>query len=615
MSGLFGVVDPTHKTDVRALADQMAIEMSHRDWYHANQYINDNHTLAVGRIGIGIFNSNPQPVFDDERKIFVFMTGEIYNSEDLTADSRSISDEDLVLRLYRQKGKDFISDIKGIFLIAIVDLTTNQLLIINDRFGLYPLFYSYRAGRFVFAPEMKGILCDELFPVKIDYTALAQYVRFQQLLGSRTFFEDIVLLSPATILTYDFASGSCFTNNYWSYNDIQLNSHISINEAVEESARLISKSVKIRSNGDYRPGVYLSGGLDSRTILGLIDYRPVASVTYGRHDCRDVIYANQIAKKTGSNHFWIDFQNGNWITENFNFHLDLTEGYHSWIHAHGISTLGIAKGAMDVNLTGFGGGTVMGKHFIEPKLYAAVDDFALTTYLFYKFNQKYTWPSINEAEENMLYSTPVGNKLRGIAYESFCEELKPFLSYRPDIKSELFYLSNHERRLIINYITFTRSHLEVRIPFYDYDLIDFMYSLPADYRMDQRMFRPVMQKIIPELSYIPYERDELLPTTNTLIRSGHAALVKFKRRFNRHIYKIFPEYFTLYADYENYLRQELRNWAEDILFDNITASRELFNPIYLKSLMNRHLSGMEEATIGKIAPLITYEMMLRRFYD
>ena len=67
--------------------------------------------------------------------------------------------------------------------------------------------------------------------------------------------------------------------------------------------------------------------------------------------------------------------------------------------------------------------------------------------------------------------------------------------------------------------------------------------------------------------------------------------------------------------YENYLRHELRDWAEDILYDERTAAREIFEPSFLRTLMNRHLSGMEEATIGKIAPLITYEKMLRRYYD
>ena len=79
--------------------------------------------------------------------------------------------------------------------------------------------------------------------------------------------------------------------------------------------------------------------------------------------------------------------------------------------------------------------------------------------------------------------------------------------------------------------------------------------------------------------------------------------------------KIFPELHPLYADYENYLRNELREWAEDILYDRRTTERGIFEPSFLHSLMERHLSNLEEWTIGKIAPLITYEMMLRRYFD
>jgi asparagine synthase (glutamine-hydrolysing) len=88
-----------------------------------------------------------------------------------------------------------------------------------------------------------------------------------------------------------------------------------------------------------------------------------------------------------------------------------------------------------------------------------------------------------------------------------------------------------------------------------------------------------------------------------------------QRRINRHVGKLFPELHTLYADYENYLRNELREWAENIMFDGRTMERKIFNLPLLRSLVSRHLSGLEYHTIGKIAPLITYEMMLRRYYD
>jgi len=72
---------------------------------------------------------------------------------------------------------------------------------------------------------------------------------------------------------------------------------------------------------------------------------------------------------------------------------------------------------------------------------------------------------------------------------------------------------------------------------------------------------------------------------------------------------------TLYADYENYLRNDLKSWGESILFHPSVKEHGIFNPAFIQSIWERHQSGLEEWTIGKIAPIMTYEMMLRRFMD
>jgi asparagine synthase (glutamine-hydrolysing) len=222
---------------------------------------------------------------------------------------------------------------------------------------------------------------------------------------------------------------------------------------------------------------------------------------------------------------------------------------------------------------------------------------------------------LNEAEENQLYCDPLHQQMQGLAFDSFRAELSPFLNYRPDVRGEYFYIRNHCCRLTHNFITFTRSHVEVRFPFFDYELFEFLYSIPAVVRGHRALYRALFQQEMPRLAYIPYDHDEMLPTTNALLRKSHRLGLKLKRRFNRHLWPIFPERVTLYADYENYLRGELRPWAEAILFDARTRERGIFKPAALRSLMQRHLSGLEQWTIGKVAPLITYEMMLRKFYD
>ena len=281
-----------------------------------------------------------------------------------------------------------------------------------------------------------------------------------------------------------------------------------------------------------------------------------------------------------------------------------------------MSTLPHARAFMDVNLTGWDGGTVMGHmDSVEPLQTAAVSDAALATRLFELFNQQYTWPSLTEAEETLVYSPALAARLRGVAFDSFREELRPYLRYRPDVRGEFFYLRNHCGRLTQNFITFGRSHFEVRFPFTDYELIDFLYSLPAEIRGHRRLYRAIIQRETPRLAYIPYDHDDLWPTTRPLLRAAHTLSVRLRQRFNRHLWPFFPSYATLYADYENYLRHELKNWAAGILFAPRTSTRGFFDPTFVRTLFDRHLSGREQWTIGKIAPLITYEMMLRQFVD
>ena len=90
---------------------------------------------------------------------------------------------------------------------------------------------------------------------------------------------------------------------------------------------------------------------------------------------------------------------------------------------------------------------------------------------------------------------------------------------------------------------------------------------------------------------------------------------KAKRRFNRHVYPLFRERFTLAFDYENWLRDDLRNWAEAILFDNRMMDRGIFNPDFIRSIWAQHQSGQKQWTLGKVAPIMTYEMMLQELVD
>jgi asparagine synthase (glutamine-hydrolysing) len=625
MSGIFGVLDSKRNTSIRQLISQMGNKMSHRAWYVVDTHCEEEMGVGLGRIGIGIFNQEQQqPLYNDDRTLVVFLSGEIYNASELQSNLKAKgfhlkkdSNLELVLRLYQDKGPDFIKYLEGVFVLAIWDYNRRELLIANDRFGLCPLLYAHYHGKLVFTPEMKGILVDPDFCKQLDLTALAEYTRFQCLLGDKTFFEGLKLLPNASLLRYNLKTNCLTIESYWDFLQIpSLPVNLTFDDAVDEASRLLKRAIDRLTEGDHRIGIYLSGGVDSRVILGLIDRKfwPIATVTFGQRGCRDVVYAQQIAKIMQTDHHYFEFKDGKWVEDFADFHLELTEGFHSWVHAHGISILGQVRPLIDVNLSGFGGGQTA-IDWDDPVLLQSQDDITFTSRLFNLLCQQTTWPSMDDGEIQFLFSSSISVKMRELAFESFCSEIAKYSHLPYQQRAAYFALCNPDRRLYQYYTIFHRSHFEQRFPFYDYSYFEFVYALPPEMLYNRRLRRGVILKMMPALARIPYDKDNLPITKAQFSRMVAKLIQKSKSYVNRFVFPIFPKHTTLYADYENWLRNELKEWGANILLGEQTLQRNIFNPEFLHSVWRRCQSGLEVHTIGKIAPLMSYEMMLRRYFD
>ena len=621
MSGVFGVLDSQRRLPVNRLLSRMGNQMSHRDWYVVETYCDEQAGVGLGRIGIGIFNPERQPVFSEDGNLVVFLRGELFEMADhrheLQARGvmfRDDSDLELILRLYQDRGERFIHALEGAFVLAIWDRRRQHLIVANDRAGLYPTYYAHYDGRLIFAPEMKGVLSDPDYHAEIDLTALAEYVRFQHLLGDKTFFVDLRLLPSASLLEYDLRADRLAVQSYWDFSEIpQLPLSITFEEAVDEAGRLLKAAIHRLTQGKHRLGVYLSGGLDSRVILGMVGHErfPMTTITYGLRGCRDMAYARRIATLMGTRHRYFEFRNGEWVKEYADFHLELAEGFHSWIHAHGISILEQVRPLIDVNLTGLHGAEL---NWEDLGLYQAQDDDAFTCKLFYSLSQETTWPSLNDVEERLLYSPSIASQMVGLAFDSFRAELARW-DHLPYERRAMQFSCATDRRLYQYYTVFHRSHFEQRFPFYDYRYFEFVHALPPQMLFKRRLRKAVILKRMPSLARIPYDKDNLPIKSGALAVLAAKAIQKSESYMNRHVAHLFPEYTPLYADYENWLRAELREWGENILLGERTLQRDFFSPEFLQSLWLRHQSGLEVNIIGKLAPLMTYEMMLRRFYD
>ena len=124
-------------------------------------------------------------------------------------------------------------------------------------------------------------------------------------------------------------------------------------------------------------------------------------MTFGAPGCRDVVYGTELARRAGRPHRWFPFENGQWVLDSVERHLALTEGLHSWVNLHGISTLSEARQLFDVHLSGWDGGTTMGGRLdddTDPWYRHAPDEATFVERLFNAFCQTFTWPGINDAD-------------------------------------------------------------------------------------------------------------------------------------------------------------------------------------------------------------------------
>jgi asparagine synthase (glutamine-hydrolysing) len=620
MSGVFGVVDARHPDDVTALVARMGAALRHRDWYVIETRADRQHGAGLGRVGIGVFNREPQPLRSADGAVMACFAGELYDTAPLWAGladeevaARDRNDGALVLRLYMRSGVAFIDRLAGSFVTAIWDARETRLLIANDRFGLYPLYFAHHDGRLVFAPEMKGILCDAAVRREVDAVALAEYLRFQHVLGEKTFFDGIRLLGNATCLTYDARADRVATAPYWDPGATPAAPPgLGAAEAAEEAGRLLDNAVRRSVAGPLRIGVQLSGGVDARALVGFARHHiEPTTITFGQPGCTDVVYAARLASIAGARHHYVPFHDGGWVRACADLHLELTEGEHSWIHAHGISTLAEQRVLFDVNLSGYGGGE---RTFTAPaELLDAVDDAAFCVHLFSLLTQTATWPGLLEVEMRLLCGAARAPAYE-VAFESLRAELTRYAHLPPERRAFAFCLANLDRRLYGQFLVFGRSHVEQRLPFCDYAYADFVYALPRQMLVDRRLRRTMLRQRMPDLTRVPYSGDGLPPTDRVSRRLPARFLRHGRRALNAHLGRRGREYAALNADYEGWLRGDLRAWGAELLLGERARRRQWFNPALVESLWHRLQSG-EPNLIGKLAPLMTWELLQRRFWD
>ena len=278
MCGICGIIDfkrIVEKNDRQTVVRSMNRAMEHRGPDEDGYFNDDLCTLAMRRLAIIDLSGGQQPIFNEDGKIGVVYNGEIYNFQELKAELEgkghrfsTRSDTETLVHLYEEYGVEMFTKLKGMFAFCLFDTEKKQFLIARDRFGEKPLYYFHQNGLLAFASEISALLQFKAIPRRLNIDALPYYFRTSLVPDPITLFKDIKSLPAGNYL--QISASGLVVKPYFSIN-YKVDKGIKTKEdAIEFIKPYLVQAVKRQTISDVPIGAFLSGGIDSSTIVALV---------------------------------------------------------------------------------------------------------------------------------------------------------------------------------------------------------------------------------------------------------------------------------------------------------------------------------------------------------
>lgn len=312
MCGIAGIVGLENESQARETIVNMNECLRHRGPDAAGFFVGKNIALGHRRLSIiDLSADSNQPFTDHTDRFVITYNGEIYNFREIKKELsdypfRTGSDTEVILAAYQRFGALCLTKFNGMFAFAIWDKEQKKLFFARDRLGVKPFYYHLtQTGEFVFGSEIRALLRSGLIPKKISQTALHDYLMFQSVYTPQTIVKDLFQLNAGEYGIFE--NSKLKLRTYWSVaqNPSQITSDLpTIHSKVKQ---LLLESVERRMISDVPLGAFLSGGIDSSAVVALmaeISSQPVNtfSVTFDEKQFDESVYADLIAQKFNTNH-------------------------------------------------------------------------------------------------------------------------------------------------------------------------------------------------------------------------------------------------------------------------------------------------------------------------
>jgi len=589
MCGIFGYFDLNNKRLHQDEIELMGSLINHRGPDGTGIFSDKEQSISLGnnRLAIIDVKNGNQPFYSDNKEIVVVQNGEIFNflelreeliNKGLKFDTKS--DTEVILRLYELYGVSELRKLNGMFSISIFDKRKKALYLIRDRIGEKPLYYNFQDNRLIFASEIKSIL-SIVKSREVDLESLNQYLTFNYVPPPRTMFKDIKQVMPGSYIRIDENNFS--EVKWWELSEI--NSEQKKEKELKDSIyATLEDAVKIRLRSDVPFGAFLSGGIDSSTVVGLMSKNlnePVKTfcIGFNENNFDESLFAKQAAERFHTDHN-LEKVSPNLLDlwEETIYHCDQPHGDVSFMPTLRVAQLASKK--VKVVLTGDGG----------DELFAGYDKYlnffekygnGLSDIDFYsKYFENITLFN-NELREE-LYSKATKSKINHQESENIMSTLLDKSKHFDQINKALYI----DTMLLLpgnNLIKPDRMGMAVSIenrsPFLDFNMVELAFSIPGNLKLNNGESKLILKR-----------------TFESLI--GKKLTYRKKQMFTVPI--------------GNWLKTDLKDFCYDLLLSPKSRKRNLFNYIFIEKMIDKHMSGEKNYT-REIRALMALELWFRVF--
>ncbi|HEV7682858.1 MAG TPA: asparagine synthase (glutamine-hydrolyzing) [Pyrinomonadaceae bacterium] len=628
MCGIAGFVDFQDAINARVaetraqIIDDMCRVIRHRGPDDQGVMLKPGVALGMRRLAIIDLAGGHQPISNEDHSVTIVFNGEIYNYRELQAELqtrghqfRTNSDTETIVHAYEEFGASCVDHLRGMFAFAIWDDRAKTLFIARDRVGKKPLYYSVtRGGTLVFGSELKSLLEHPDVERTINPQAIDAYFSLGYVPDPISIFENVEKLPPGHHLT--FSNGRLTVERYWDFSyNTNGNGHKAA-DYLEELRALLSEAVKLRLVADVPLGAFLSGGIDSSTVVGLMAQhmdQPVKTFSIGfNEDSYDELkYARLTAQKFGTDHheFMVTPDICD-VVDQLAWHFDEPFADSSAIPTYVVSKL--AREHVKVVLTGDGG----------DELFAGY-----SRYVTERNRSKFDWvPRVvkNSLMDPLSRALPHGawgrNYLQNVSLDPISRYLDTVSVFTGLNKSSL-YSADFSDQLrdsshLSSYFHELSRNVKTNAPLDSLLYIDSKTYLPGDIltKVDRMSMAVSLEARVPLLDH------KLIEFVTRIPASMKLAGVETKHLFKQAIGDLVPAEIVnrpkqgFGVPIQQWINLQLRERIRDTLNDPRTLERGYVTREYVGLLLDEHERGRRDHAMA-LWSLLMLELWHRQYVD